>query len=299
MRGARGHDRRVRRRSLTALGVLAALGIACSNASEPATPPPAGSRDAATIETKDAAAAEHEDAASAEEDATTAPPPDAGIAEADSSTPPEDAGREPAAKEPVIFVHGIGGSSAEFQVMIDRLVADGWPRDQLFAMDFEDPRWGCNADNAVAIQTKVAEVLAATGAEKVDLVAHSMGTLSSRAYLKTLGGIADVDTYVTLGGLHHGNQLSCLNPLPVCVWEELCPTKPFLMELNADPAAPGDVHWVSICSRSDETAGLDTCHFDPAENIEVDGVAHAGPDGLLEAMIVYPEVKRVLEYPPR
>ena len=34
-----------------------------------------------------------------------------------------------------------------------------------------------------------------------------------------------------------------------------------------------------------------------AENIEMAGVEHAGPNGLQERQDVYAEVKRVLEYP--
>jgi pimeloyl-ACP methyl ester carboxylesterase len=197
----------------------------------------------------------------------------------------------------VVFVHGINGSSAEFAVMIDRLVQDGWSRAQLHPVDFADPRWGCNADNAAAIRDAVEAALASSGATRVDLVAHSMGTLSARHYLKNLGGVDRVSTFVTLGGLHHGDRRACLNPLPVCVWQELCPTNPFLTQLNADPAAPGDLHYVSICSRTDGTVDLDVCRFDPAENIEVDGVDHAGANGLLEHPAPYPEVRRVLEYP--
>ncbi len=213
---------------------------------------------------------------------------------------PSDAGEVlPDAKNPVVFVHGINGSSADFQVMLDRLVADGWPREQLYAITFEDPRWGCNADNAEVVRMTVDRALMETGAAKVDLVAHSMGTLSSRHYLKNLGGFDKVDTYVTLGGLYFGNELSCLNPLPVCVWQELCPTKEFLMALNAEPPFSGDGYFVSICSRTDDTATLETCHFDVSENIEVDGVDHAGANGLLEHADVYPHVIRVLQYPPR
>lgn len=208
-----------------------------------------------------------------------------------------DVGTEAGGPQPVVFVHGINGSSAEFEVMKGRLVADGWPVDQLYAIDFPDPSWGCNVDNAEVIRATIAAVRAETGAAKVDLVAHSMGTISSKQYMKHLGGAAEVSTFVTLGGLHHGNRLACLNPLPVCVWQELCPSNELLTELNADPAAPGPARWVSICSRSDETADLETCHFEPAENVEVDGVDHAGANGLLEHPDVYPELRRVLEYP--
>lgn len=212
----------------------------------------------------------------------------------DLGAPDPDAGGE---REPVVFVHGIGGSSAEFEVLKARLVADGWSADRLYALDYPSPRWGCNVDNAEFLRQRIEEILAATGARRVDLVAHSMGTLSSRYFLERLGGLSQVSTYVTLGGLHHGNRSACLNPLPVCVWQELCPTNPYLTDLNLEPIDLGPVHWVSICSRSDDTADLETCHFDPAENIEVDGVDHAGMNGLLEHAMVYPHLLRVLGYP--
>lgn len=232
-------------------------------------------------------AGEHPDAMSLDAVTLDAEPVDLGV-------PDPDAGIE---REPVIFVHGIGGSSAEFEVLKARLVADGWSPDRLYALDYPSPRWGCNVDNAEFLRQRVEEILAATGARRVDLVAHSMGTLSSRYFLERLGGLAQVSTYVTLGGLHHGNRSACLNPLPVCVWQELCPTNPYLTDLNMEPIDLGPVHWVSICSRSDDTADLETCRFDPAENIEVDGVDHAGANGLLEHVIVYPHLLRVLDYP--
>lgn len=98
-----------------------------------------------------------------------------------------------------VFVHGVNGSSANYATMIARLVADGWPADHLFAFDAADPKWGCNLDNAAAIKQLVEHAMDVTGQARVDLVAHSMGTLSSRYYVKNLGGKDVVNTYVTLG----------------------------------------------------------------------------------------------------
>ncbi|MFO0723937.1 MAG: alpha/beta fold hydrolase [Myxococcota bacterium] len=263
--------------------------------------------------------------ASAEPDAGQAPDAetDAGLAPEDAASSPDvgaapDASADPDASagldasplldagststitppRPVIFVHGINGSSADFAVMIERLVVDGWPRAWLTAIDFPDPRWGCNLDNASVIQATVDRVLAATGQQRVDIVAHSMGVLSSRYYLKNLGGIDHVDTYVTLGGMHHGVQSACLNPLPVCVWQEICPTHAFLTQLNDAPATPGNLRWVSIYSTDDGTIPVSSSHLDGAENIQVSGPTHSGPGGLTEDVPVYHEVRRVLRYPP-
>jgi len=135
---------------------------------------------------------------------------DAGeLADAGTSTTPP--------RQPILLVHGINGSSADFAVMVERLVQGGWPRAWVRALDFPDARWGCNRDNADLVRDAVAALRRTTGAARVDLVAHSMGVLSTRYYLKNLGGTAEVSTYVRLGGMHHGQRSACLNPLPVCV----------------------------------------------------------------------------------
>ena len=97
--------------------------------------------------------------------------------------------------------------------------------------------------------------------------------------------------------MHHGVRSACLNPLPVCVWQEICGSNPFLTQLNDEPATPGDLFWVSIYSLDDETVAPDSAHLEGAENIEFSGIDHAGPNGLLEVAAVYSEVLRVLRYP--
>lgn len=220
---------------------------------------------------------------------STGDPPDPAESTPDASTTLPD---------PVVFVHGINGGSEDFAVMLDRLVADGWPKDRLSAIDYPDPSWGCNVDNANTLKAHVEAFLAKTGAAKIDLVAHSMGSLSSRKFMRDLGGAAVVNTYVTLGGPHHGVPKACLNPLPVCVWNELCGSKPYLTELNTPPLTPGPAIWVSIFSHDDDTVPSDSSPLEGAENIAFDGVDHDGENGLLERPEVYAEVKRVLLYPP-
>ncbi len=199
---------------------------------------------------------------------------------------------------PVVFVHGINGGAAEFDIMKGRLVAAGWAPDELVAFQADDPSWGCNVDNAEAIAALVDDVLASSCAARVDLVAHSMGTLSSRHFLKFLGGTERVNTYVTLGGMHHGIASACLAPdfLGVCVWQEICETGAFVTDLNAEPATPGALHWVSIYGTADAIVPNSSSILDGAENISIDGAEHVGPNGLLEREDAFAEVERVLEY---
>jgi triacylglycerol lipase len=207
------------------------------------------------------------------------------------------AGSRPACAErrPIVFVHGINGSSANFATLADRLVADGWPRESLYFFDAADPSWGCNVDNAEAIRKLVERARAETCAARVDVVAHSMGSLSSRQFMKNLGGHEVVNTYVTLGGMHHGLASPCWAPgfLPVCTWKELCESGDFIAQLNADPVIPQGGPWVSIFGTADTTVPNDSSRLEGAENIEISGVDHMG---LLTDEATYAEVKRALGY---
>lgn len=179
---------------------------------------------------------------------------------------------------PILFIHGINGSAADFDAMIARFTARGWPADYLAAHTFDDPAWGCNVDNAATIATWAAELQASTGASQIDVVAHSMGTLSSRYFEKNLGGTATTRTYVTLGGMHHGLDSSCSPDFPFkpCVWTEICSTGEYVAQLNADPATPGPSRWISIYGSADTTVPNESSMLTGAENIVIDGADHMG-----------------------
>lgn len=203
------------------------------------------------------------------------------------------------ARRPLVLVHGINGSSANFAVMKQRLIADGWPEAWIYLFDAKDPKWGCNVDNAEAIRLLVQKALKETCQPRVDIVAHSMGTLSSRNFMKNLGGAEVVNTYVTLGGPHHGLASPCYAPgfLGVCVWRELCESGDYVKQLNAPPAIVGSGPWVSIYGTGDTTIPNASSHLEGAENIAMPGVEHAGALGLNEDAATYAEVLRVLRYP--
>lgn len=205
---------------------------------------------------------------------------------------------EPTPRPPVLFVHGINGSSADFAALRQRMIADGWDESRMFVIDFADPSWGCNVDNAAQIEARVASILAQTGAPSLQIVAHSMGSLSSRHYLKTLGGTSKVTAYVTLGGMHHGLSSSCSPDFPgkPCVWSELCESGAFIAALNAAPATPGDVWWASIYGTADTTVPNASSTIEGAENVSVEGVDHMG---LLDDSVTFAHVRRILGYPPR
>src|SRR5436190_18789359 len=88
--------------------------------------------------------------------------------------------------------------------MIGRFQADGWTSSELNNWSYNYKQ--SNKTTASEIATKVDQIIAATGASKVDIISHSMGGLSSRWYVKFLGGDQKVDDWVSLGGPNHGTQ---------------------------------------------------------------------------------------------
>ncbi len=184
---------------------------------------------------------------------------------------------------PIVFVHGYGGSAKEFDVMIDRLVRDGWPRELLFAKSLPESGRGSNVANARIIGAWVAEARRKTGAAQVDLVAHSMGGLGARYYVQFLDGADVVRSYTSLGTMHNGLTTPCAAPIQKASWKELCTEESFLDALSSRAPSPEDgVRWTSIYGGDDKVTPLASALLPGAAFTLVGGVTHAGRRGLLE-----------------
>lgn len=64
--------------------------------------------------------------------------------------------------------------------------------------------------SAAQLKSFVNDVLASTGASKVDLVGHSQGGMMPNYYIKRLGGASKVKTFIGLAPSNHGTTLSGL-----------------------------------------------------------------------------------------
>lgn len=110
--------------------------------------------------------------------------------------------------DPIIFVHGFQSSGAIWGTMIGWFVSDGWPASQMYVVSYDNNQ--SNATIAGQLKTAVENVLTSTGAARVDIVTHSMGGLSSRYFLKNLGGDSETDAWVSLAGPNHGTTTANL-----------------------------------------------------------------------------------------
>ncbi len=109
---------------------------------------------------------------------------------------------------PVVLVHGLIATRAYWQTLSPLLRNEGYC---VFALTYgamPGQPWNGGLrnieDSSAELAVFVDEVLAATGASKVDLVGHSEGTVMPQHYLKFRGGASKVDKYVALGPLYQG-----------------------------------------------------------------------------------------------
>lgn len=134
--------------------------------------------------------------------------------------------------------------------MVDRFEADGYLAAELRAMSYNSAQ--SNATTAQEVQ----ELRADTGAAKVDIVTHSMGGLSSRYYLRNLGGTASVDEWVSIGGPNHGTWTAVACSL-LASCREMVPGSSFLNALNSGDETPGSVRYGTFWSPCDEIINPD------------------------------------------
>ncbi|MEV6956641.1 triacylglycerol lipase [Streptomyces sp. NPDC051183] len=166
------------------------------------------------------------------------------------------AGAQPAVAgpDPIVFVHGWNSNGSTWDTMAGRFKTDGWPADRLDQWTYNTSQ--SNATTASQLSTEIDRVLAATGAAKVDVVTHSMGGLSSRHYLKNLGGDAKVDAWISLGGPNHGTDTAYWCGGASCT--EMRPGSAFLNALNSGDETPGVSRYATWWSPCDSVINPDS-----------------------------------------
>ena len=195
-------------------------------------------------------------------------------------------------QNPILFVHGWTEDGTVWAPFINYFVQDGWSNSSLFTISFwnsTDCSDSANINNANNISLKVNEILSETHATKIDLIAFSMGGISSRYYVKFLGGLSKVDDYVTIATNHHGDFLKTLkthcydhdDPLieKLNEGDETAGglltndtignrTGPFGVNYNGTHV-PGNVNYTSIFSLNDGEIPPQSAQLDGAYNINL------------------------------
>lgn len=170
-------------------------------------------------------------------------------APAHASTP------DPVVIVPGLFGNGPGAAQVGYAYLQARLVSAGFKVSVFAAPDYGT---GDIHANAARLSAFVDDVLASTGATKVDLVAHSQGGVMSRDYIKYLGGSTKVDSLVMYGTPNYGTQVASLatqwgggNCFAITGCAQQVIGSAYLNALNAGDDSIGDVRYTSIETQYD------------------------------------------------
>ena len=204
-------------------------------------------------------------------------------------------------RPPIVFVHGNGDSAALWMTTLWRFESNGWPRDRLRAIDIPyplardddtqpQPGRSSTTENRDYLAGQVDAMLAATGADRVVLIANSRGGNAVRNYIANAGGAAKVSHAILCGTPNHG-VFADPTRAPNA---EFNGAGTFLAGLNRRPdgseVTPGPA-WLTI--RSDQNdkyaqpdgvwigskgkptnVGFDGPALRGAENVEIAGIDH-------------------------
>jgi triacylglycerol esterase/lipase EstA (alpha/beta hydrolase family) len=169
---------------------------------------------------------------------------------------------------PVLLVHGYGCNSGYWAHLAPLLDLEGISH---AGIDLE-PVAGSIDDYVPLIEERVQALLAATGAARIAIVAHSMGGLAARAWMRSHGS-ARVARLITLGTPHHGTALARFGPGANAV--QMRRDGPWLRELAAAEGPEVRARIVSIYTHHDNiVAPQDSSVLPGARNIAFGGVGH-------------------------
>lgn len=202
---------------------------------------------------------------------------------------------------PVLLIYGFGQTRRVLNVLENRLRRDGycvWSINQ--GGLFDTFNTGGIEDLGKLVAEKVERVVKRHNLPKIDIVAHSMGGLVARYYVKRLDGHRYVRTLMTLGTPHHGTSMAipgmlALGAFSKSVWQ-LAPMSPFIRRLKQGPFPPAS-RIVSVYSKTDRICPYPSCLLEMTspniKNILVEGeISHRD---LLTKKSVYEILRAELE----
>lgn len=117
-------------------------------------------------------------------------------------------------KYPLIMVHGIGFRDLRYFNYWGRIPKE-LARNGAAVYYGHQNAWGTIEENALALKKKIEVVCRETGAEKVNIIAHSKGGLDSRYLISGMGMADRIASLTTINTPHYGSELiPVLNRLP-------------------------------------------------------------------------------------
>ncbi len=170
---------------------------------------------------------------------------------------------------PIILVHGYMMRGLVMYPIKRRLSKDGYKNVYLFTYS---PPWLNIDDFSLQLKDKIESVKKETGAEKVDLICHSMGGLVALNYINNHDGVKNIDRLITLGTPFGGSKLWSFS-IGRC-GKEMKPGSEILKKLSVPPAG---VKTTAIYTTFDEMViPYEYGKIEGADNIEMNYIGHVG-----------------------
>ena len=172
----------------------------------------------------------------------------------------------------IVLQHGYGHNGAAWFGTARALEKMGY---RVFTLD--QPMFESIDAMGNRLAARIESVRQTTSEKQITLIAHSMGGLIARAYLRSHGG-SRVKKLITLGTPHHGTIHAYL--ASGANGRQMRPGNPWLTELAK---APVTVPFVSIYSAHDTIISpQDSSRMPDANNVELTGIGHVSmPSGKL------------------
>lgn len=194
------------------------------------------------------------------------------------------------ATPPVLLIHGYGCNSGYWHAMSKALIRANITH---YAINLE-PVLGGIDEYVPKIHEAVEHICRENGGSKTVIIAHSMGGLAARAYLRDHGS-RRIARVITLGTPHHGTALARfgigLNTRQM-LWtlgEQECLSSAWLRKLAASEDESVYRLIVSIYSHQDNIVSPQTSsHLNGARNIEFHGIGHVAlaSHALIQAQVI-------------
>lgn len=184
-------------------------------------------------------------------------------------------GHDPVGKDagtPILLVHGFFSNRGMWIRFRQRLVAANVG--PVYTVTLE-PLTGSIDAMVPKLEARINEILRATNQEKLVVVAHSMGSLITRAYMAQ-NGATRIGRFITLGAPHHGTKLAGVG-LFECARQMEYQGPWLAMLADMEAADPPDVRTLSIYTVNDDLVyPPESAVLEWAENVPVSAVGHVG-----------------------
>ena len=152
---------------------------------------------------------------------------------------------------PIVFIHGNAHSADNWETMASYFAENGYTWNELWALSYlqssPDVDYNSNEGNWREVDDFVDAVLNYTGADKVNIISHSLGVTIVRTWLKHSEDYNQVEHFVGIAGANHGVAFCYGDTTGLC-GELGNPQSEFLNWLNGEDETPRDdiVEWITF-----------------------------------------------------